>query len=144
MKKSPALVPILILLVSLLNTAMGRREAQYDEEARQAEREAKRSMKETVKRENPAKQFAGGVKQAALEGPAEFVSETADSTMEEPPVVGTLEGARRGSEKLLDKTVKGVAKVATLGYGEVDNYQVIEPEKGSEEPTKIKSKIPGT
>ena len=49
--------------------------------------------------------------------------------------------ARRGTQSLLDNTVKGAVKVATLGYGEVESYEVQEPEKGSGDPTKIKLKF---
>lgn len=120
------------------------RQGQYDEEARQAEREAKHLQKETKVRKNPARQFVSGVKEATVGGTTELVAEMTDGTIEDAPVVGTLEGARRGTENVLDKTVKGVSKVATLGYGEVEHYDVVEPEKGSEEPTKIRIKIPGT
>ena len=135
----------LVLLISLSFTqlAMSRR-GQYDEEARQAEREERKMHKETKKNSNPAKEIVSGVKEATVDSAAGLIADTADATATEKPVVGTLEGARRGSEKLLRHTVKGVSKVATLGYGEVDDYEVVEPAKDSEETTKIKIKIPGT
>ena len=44
----------------------------------------------------------------------------------------------RGTEKLLDHTVKGAYKVATLGKGELHSYEIVEPEKGSGEPNRKK------
>ncbi len=85
-----------------------------------------------------------GVKQATVDSTTGLISDTTEGTREDAAVVGTLEGARKGSEKVLDNTVKGVSKVATLGYGEVKNYEIQEPEKGKDEPTKIRIKIPGT
>ena len=134
---------LLVVSVSFFQFGMAR-QGQYDEEARQAEREAKQGHKEIRQKQNPAKQFAAGVKEATVDSTTGLLSETAEETKEAPAIVGTLEGARKGSEKLLDGTVKGAVKVATFGYGDVDHYEVIEPEEGSGEPTKIKIKIPGT
>ena len=135
----------LILAVSLLQPAMARR-GQYDEEARAQEKLEKEARKQSKKegRENPAKRFVGGVKQATVDSTADLLNETAQSTVEDKPVVGTLEGAAEGTGGVLDNAVKGVSKVATLGYGEVDSYEVEQPKKGTDEPTKIKIKIPGT
>ncbi|MBI3316775.1 MAG: hypothetical protein HYZ85_02055 [Candidatus Omnitrophica bacterium] len=138
------ILAVLLTLPSISGFSMSR-QGQYDEEARQAEREEKwRRDAEKKGAINPAKEIVGGVKQATVDSTAGFLSETAESTREEAPVVGTLEGARQGTEKLLDNTVKGAVKVATLGYGNAENYEIEEPEKGSGEPTKIKIKIPGT
>jgi hypothetical protein len=90
------------------------------------------------------KGFAGGVKQVAYDGPKEFVKETAEESTKKPPIVSVVEGVNKGTQKLLDTTVKGAYKVATLGQGELASYEVQEPEKGSGEPTKIKISIPGT
>ena len=135
----------ILILTSTLHLGMAR-QGQYDEEARQAEREEKamRKMEKEGSTQNPAKNFAGGVKQATVDSAAGLLSETADGTAEDAPIVGTVEGIRKGSGKVLDNTVKGVGKVATLGYGDVDNYEVEEPEHGTDEPTKIRIKIPGT
>lgn len=130
----------LALTLSAFQWGMANR-GQYDEEAREQERLEKEAKKAGV---NPAKRFAGGIKEATLDSTTAVLSETSDSTQEEGPLVGPLEGARRSSEKILDSTVRGAVKVATLGYGEVDNYEIVEPEKDSGEPTKIKIKIPGT
>ena len=101
---------------------------------------------ETSKTEDPSaiKGFAGVVKQVAYDGPKEFVKETAEETTKKPPIVSVVEGVNKGTQKLLDNTVKGAYKVATLGRGELESYEVQEPEKGSGEPTKIKISIPGT
>jgi len=134
---------ILILFLSLFQLGMAR-PAQYDEDAREAERHAKAEKKAASERSNPAKEIASGVKEATYDSTKDLLSETADSTANEPPVVGTVEGARLGSGKVLDHTLKGAYKVATLGFGELESYEVEEPESGSGEPTKIKIKIPGT
>lgn len=135
-----------ILLLSFTQLGMSRDPQQYDEEAREAERQEKiRRKKGSVPSPaEAAKNFASGVKEATVDSATGLFSETAESTQEDLPVVGTLEGARQGTEAVLDSTVKGAFKVATLGYGEVDQYDVEEPEAGSGEPTKIKIKIPGT
>lgn len=144
MKIRSAIIAALLVSFALAQLAMGRNVNQYDEEARQAEREAKRQQKETQRVHHPVKNFAGGVKQATVDSTAGLIADTVEETKDEAPVLGTLEGARKGSEKLLDNAVKGVAKVATLGYGDVEHYEVAEPEKGTDEPTKIRIKIPGT
>ena len=118
---------------------------QYDEEARRQEQE-ERLKEKAEKAQNPSsshpvRRFAGGVKQATVDSATGLVSDTIESDEDTPPVLRTLEGARRGSEKLLDNTVRGAVKVATLGYGEVKEYKVEEPAKGSGEPTKIKIKF---
>jgi hypothetical protein len=124
-----------ILTLSLLQLGMGRREGQYDEEAREAERQERLLRKaEKKERGNPLRNMAGGVKQATYDSTTDLVSESTEG----------VEGVNRGTGKVLDNTVKGVSKVASLGFSEVENYEVSEPEKGSDEPTKIKFKIPGT
>ncbi len=133
---------LLTAILSLFQLAMGSR-GQYDEEAREAEKLAKIEQKLNKESQNPIKRFAGGVKQATVDNTTDLISETAEGTRE-ASVNGTVEGVNRGSQKVLDNTVKGVAKVATLGYGEVDNYEVVEPAKDSDETTTIKIKIPGT
>ena len=145
--KSKSFFPVALLLVLsslFLQTGMSRR-GEYDEEARAQERiEKEQRRAEKHGHTNPFKNMAGGVKQATVDSAAGFVSDTTEGTKENAAVVGTLEGARQGSEKILDNTVKGVSKVATLGYGEVKSYEIQEPESGKDEPTKIKIKIPGT
>ena len=141
MKRSFGLILLLIPALSLGQMGMAR-QGQYDEEARQAEREEKATKKlEKKERKNPLKQIAGGVKQTTVDNTTDLISETAESTRDEAPVIGTIEGARKSSEKILDNTVKGVAKVATLGYGEVDHYEIQQPEHGTDDTTKIKIKL---
>ncbi len=141
MKKQSLILGSLLSAALLLQFGMANR-GQYDEEAREAERAAKQEHKDDVKtHKNAVKNFASGVKQATYDSAAGLISDTAESTSEEAPVVGTLEGARRGTAKVLDNTVKGVAKVATLGYGDVEHYTVEEPEAGTDEPTKVRIKL---
>ena len=141
----PMLALMLVLSSALaLQTGMSRR-GEYDEEARAQERLEKEQRKaEPHEHVNPIKRFFGGVKQATVDSTTGLISDTTEGTKDNAAVVGTLEGARQGSEKVLDNTVKGASKVATLGYGEVRNYEIQEPEKGKDEPTKIRIKIPGT
>ena len=145
MQTKPWIVLALILMTTL-QFGMGSREGQYDEEARAVERQEKLNRKEAKEtgHKNPVKGIAGGVKQATVDSATGLIGETTQGTAEDAPVIGTVEGARLGSQKVLDNTVKGVAKVATLGYGNVESYEVEEPESGTDEPTKIRIKIPGT
>lgn len=135
---------LFFLTLSLLQLGMGRREGQYDEEARAMEHQ-EREMRKLEKKErgNPLKNIAGGVKQATYDNATDLVSESSQGAAE-GPINGTVEGVNRGTGKVLDNTVRGVSKVATLGFGEVENYEVSEPEKGTDDTTKIKFKIPGT
>ena len=143
MKTSSLLVGFLIAGLSLTQFAMARR-GQYDEEAREAERFEKSIKKEEKESQSSVERFASGVKESTVDGPKELLSETVSGTAEDPPIIGTLEGARVGSGKVLDRAVKGAVKVATLGQAEIDSYEVTEPEAQSEKPTKITIKIPGT
>lgn len=143
MNKKSLFLFSLLSITLLLQFGMASK-GQYDEEAREQERLEKAAHKEAKRSGNPITRIAGGVKQATVDSTAGFVSETAEGTTNDTPVVGTLEGARKGTEKVLDNTVKGAYKVATLGYGDDPSYSVEEPEAGTDEPTKIKIKIPGT
>lgn len=143
MKKPFTYLSILFLIVSSLNLAMAGR-GQYDEEARAAERrerELKKSQKESA---HPVKNIAGGIKQATYDSTTGLLSDTAEGTKEDAPVIGTIEGARKGSEKVVDNAVKGAFKIATLGYGDVDTVKREDPEENSGEPTKFSIAIPGT
>ncbi len=133
--------------LSIVNLGMARKGI-YDEDAREEQRLAKEEAK-AAKVEgrsvlpHPGR-VAEGVKQATVDSTAGFISDTVEGTTEEAPVKGTLEGARLGTGKVLDSTLKGAVKVATLGYGELKNYEVEEPASGTDETTKIKIGIPGT
>ncbi len=93
---------------------------------------------------NAVKGMAKGVKNVAYDGPKDFVKETGKEIPKKPSLNNMVEGVNRGTEKLLDHTVKGAYKVATLGKGELHSYEIEEPKKGSDETMKIKIKIPGT
>jgi hypothetical protein len=134
------LLPAVVLALALLQLGMAR-SGQYDEEAREAERLQKLSGKQTElpkERKNPLKGMASGVKQAAFDAPAELVADTAEGTIQEPPIVGTIDGAREGSGRAVDSAVKGVVKVATLGYVSPQKVDVEEPRADSNEYTKFK------
>ncbi len=140
MKKNAGIMVTLAVGIGLMQLAMGNNPNQYDLEAREQEKAVKQMEKEAKAsgKTRPLKGIASGVKQVAVDAPQGLISETAEETAADKPVLGTLEGARKGTGKVLDSTVKGVAKVATLGYGDVDNYKVEEPKANSDEPTKIK------
>ncbi len=142
MKKNTVFLLIVVFSASVFQMGMARR-GEYDEEAREAERIAKFNHTEQRRSGSPVHTMAEGIRDVVT-APAGFISETAQGTVENAPGIGTLEGVNAGSEKLLDKTLKGTVKVATFGLGELHNYEVQEPEAGSGEPTKIKIKIPGT
>lgn len=93
---------------------------------------------------SPIQRIASGVKQVAYDGPKEFTEETVEDVPKKPPLVGVVEGMNERTKKLLDHTLKGVYRVATLGTSELESYEIEEPEKGSGEPAKIKISIPGT
>ena len=93
---------------------------------------------------SPIKGIASGVKNVAYDGPKDFTKETVKEIPKKPSIVNVVEGVNKGTEKLLDHTIKGAYKVATLGQGELESYEIQEPEKGSDEPTKIKISLPGT
>jgi|GEM_PF-2487130 len=94
--------------------------------------------------QSPLKGIASGVKNVAYDGPKDFTEETVKAVPKKPPIVNVVEGVNRGTEKLLDHTIKGAYKVVTLGTDELESYEIQEPEKGSNEPTKIKISLPGT
>ena len=93
---------------------------------------------------SPVQGVAGGVKKVVYEGPKDFTKETLKGAQEKPHIVNVVEGVNKGTEKLLDHTLKGAYKVATLGQGDLKSYEIEEPRKGSDDTTKIKIKIPGT
>ena len=90
--KKEHLLYLLIAVLSFSQLGMGKREGQYDEEARAAERQGRLHKNE--------------------------LQETKE-------------------EEAVDETVEIVEEKA-------GNYEVEEPEQGTDEPTKIKIKIPGT
>ncbi len=92
---------------------------------------------------SPVKGMASGVKQVAYEGPKDFAKETV-AVPKKPTITNVVESVNKGTKKLLDHTIKGAYKVATLGMSDLDSYEVEEPKKGSDEPTKFKISIPGT
>ncbi len=79
-----------------------------------------------------------------LEEKARLAEESETEAVSKPGVAGFFERMNRGVSGFFDRTLKGTYKVATLGQSELQSYEVEEPEKGSEEPTKIKFTLPGT
>lgn len=143
MKKHSS-VGLILLLLTLAALTMGMaRRGEYDYEAREEEQIAKRNQREEPRSQSAARGFASGVKEIAT-GPAHMLSETAQGTAGDKSVDGAIGAVNTGSERLLDNTIKGTVKVATLGFGNLKSYEIEEPESGSGEPTKIKIKIPGT
>jgi len=141
MKARTAALIVLVVFLGALQLGMGRRSDQYDEEARASEKATKSGGHRLS---NPATGIASGIKGATVDTTSGFISETAGSTRDGAPVLGTLEGARKGTEAILDGAVKGAVKVATLGQADLTHYEVREPEDNSDDTTKITIKIPGT
>ena len=137
MKKGHLLV--LVLLATATQFGMAR-SGQYDEDARQQEKIQKQmdQSTQTPEKRHPAKNFASGVKEMTVDNVKDTLSNTAGSTMREKPVVGTLDGTQQAGEKVVDNTIKGVKKVASLGYAKDDSYEIEQAEKGSGDPAKIK------
>lgn len=130
---------ILILAIASINFGMSRR-GQYDEEARKQEKIQKAMEKETQVTEpvNPVKNFAAGVKEITVDNAKDALVDTADGTVSKHPVAGTLEGARVGGDKVIDNTIKGVKKVASLGFAKDESYEIEEPVDKSGKAAKIK------
>lgn len=131
----------------------------------QAVKNSKESLKETGKETaelksetttlKHVKSMVSGVTQVVGSGPKQLIENTIDETKSGPPVLGTVEGIKKGSGELVDSTVKGAYKVATLGYGEVKKVEMEEPKKpkdaedskdaldpSKKDPTKFKISIP--
>ena len=131
---------LLTLFAVSLNLGMARDKSQYDEEARRQEqfqKEIQEANKVPTKRE-PLKNFATGVKQLTVDNVEDALGDTAEGTITEKPIVGTLDGAEKGSSKVVDNTIKGVKKVVSLGYSTDDSYEIEEAEKGSGDAAKIR------
>jgi hypothetical protein len=130
---------ILVLILAATGFGMAR-SGQYDEEARQQEKLQKQMAQETQtpEKRHPAKNFATGIKEVTYDNVRDTLGNTAGSTMHEKPVVGTLDGTQQAGEKVVDNTIKGVKKVASLGYAKDDSYEIAQPEKGSGDAAKIK------
>ena len=128
-----------MVLGVILNLGMSRR-GQYDEEARQQEKLQKQTNQESqpAEKSHPARNFASGIKEMTVDNAKDALSDTAEGTISKNPVTGTIEGVRQGTNKVIDNTIKGVKKVASLGYAKDDSYEVQEAEKGSGDAAKIK------
>lgn len=144
MKISSAMIILVILALSSLQYGMAR-QGQYDEEAREqerlekAQRKAARSSGEKV---SPAKNFVGGLGEATVGSTATIVGETAEGAKEGGPIAGTLEGANKAAGDAFDKTLKGAVKVATLGYGNLNSYEIEDPKANQGQDTsKVKIKF---
>lgn len=135
MKTTQQTLTLLLILAASTHLGMARH-GEYDEEAR-AEERIEKEMNKDEERHNPVKAVAEGVKTAAVDAPAELVTETRDATNMKSPVTGTLEGARVGSANAVKTAAKGVFEVATLGYADTDKMKVQQPKKDSEDVTKF-------
>lgn len=127
----------LVTGLCMLTMGMSSR-GQYDEEARDFEKAQSENKKAGYSATQPAQDVASGVKQATYDSTKEFLSETAQGTSENPPVVGTVKGVTAGAGKVLENTSKGIAKVATFGRADSNSFRVEEPEYRSDETTKVK------
>jgi len=129
----------LVLVIAVANFGMAR-SGQYDEAAREEEKVQKQMDKEAqaLEKSHPARNFATGVKEMTVDNVRDTLSDTAEGTLHEKPIIGTLDGTQQAGEKVVDNTIKGIKKVASLGYAKNDNYEIEEPEKGSGDAAKIK------
>src|SRR5512140_169081 len=101
MRKNTWIIAFLVLC--FIQLGMGRRQGQYDEEARAQEKAAKAADK--YKAPSPseaAKRFAEGVKEVTYDGPKTLVSETVDSVKNKNSSSQT-----EAEHPVLDHTVKG-------------------------------------
>ncbi|MFH1799580.1 MAG: hypothetical protein ABH891_01860 [Candidatus Omnitrophota bacterium] len=132
-------IPALVLVSAIAGFGMAR-SGQYDEDARAQEKIQKQMAQEvsTSEKRHPAKNFATGVKEVTYDNVRDTLSDTGGSTMHEKPVIGTLDGTQQAGEKVVDNTIKGVKKVASLGYAKDDSYEIEQAEKGSGDAAKIR------
>jgi response regulator of citrate/malate metabolism len=126
-------------MAAMIHLGMAR-SAQYDEDARAQEKIQKQMDQEaqTPEKRHPAKNFATGVKEVTYDNVRDTLNDTGEATLHEKPVVGTLGGTQQAGEKVVDNTIKGVKKVASLGYAKDDSYEIEQAEKGSGDAAKIK------
>jgi len=139
MDKNLKLAFFLMIVAAALNLG-ARSSDQYDQEARTQEKAQKQMEEEAQAPEqhHPMKNFASGVKEMTVDNAKDALSDTAEGTTHEKPVVGTLDGAQKGGAKVIDNTIKGVKKVVSLGYSKDDSYTVEEPAEHSGDAAKIK------
>lgn len=138
MKKRSLLIALVFL--ASVSIGMGRNPDQYDEEARDQEKNQKILQKELPAEDSPSapKNFATGLKEMTVDNVKDTLSDTAEGTVHEKPVVGTLDGAQKAGDKVVDNTIKGVKKVVSLGYAKDSSYEIQEAEEGSGDAAKIK------
>ncbi len=132
----------LVLGICALSLGMGRH-GQYDDEARDRERMEKEYKKAGYDTASTAEDslvgdVSGGIKQATYDSTKGLLQDTAEGTVSDAPVVGTVQGVVKGSGKVLENTSKGIAEVVTLGRADRDSFRVEEPEDNSEDTTKVK------
>ncbi|MSR77797.1 MAG: hypothetical protein EXS63_06200 [Candidatus Omnitrophica bacterium] len=139
-KKHSSFLALLVVILAASHLGMARK-GQYDEEAREAERQEKNSGSnyQAPSPAEAAKNFVGGMKQATVGSATGLVSDTIETTRKKTITSGNAT-LHEGDSAVLDNTVKGVAKVATLGYGQVNHYEVEDPKAGTNETSKIKIK----
>ena len=139
LKMEKKILVTLVLVIAAANFGMAR-SGQYDEDARQQEKVQKQMDKEVqvLDKRHPAKNFATGIKEVTYDNVKDTLGDTAHGTMSEKPVVGTLDGTQQAGEKVIDNTIKGVKKVASLGYAKDDSYEIEQPKEKSGDAAKIK------
>jgi len=136
MKKRSAV--LLLVLAIFVNFGMAR-QGQYDEDAREQERLQRQMAQEAGQTSTrPVRNIASGIKEITYDNVRDVTKDTAKATAHEAPVVGTLDGSQKASEKVVDNTIRGVKKVASLGLARDDSYSIEEAEKGSGDAAKIK------
>lgn len=81
----------------------------------------------------PVRGVAGGVVGVG-KGAKELVAQTVEETKSGKLIEGTVEGVTAGSKAMVDSTVRGAYRVATLGYDELEPGEI-----EHEEPSKPQS-----
>jgi hypothetical protein len=129
------------VLLAVSSIGMGRNHNQYDQEAREQEKARKQLAAEARASEEsrrPVKNMAAGIKELTYDNVRDVTKDTVHGTATEAPIVGTLDGTRQAGTQVVDNTIRGVKKVASLGFAKDDSYEIEEAQKGSGDAAKIK------
>ncbi len=130
MKKYLRMRHLMILFLAIASAGMGS-DAQYDQEARENEK-LRRQLEESGELE--------AIEQTDKEL-EEALHEAKDESADQDDKSGLEKRLTKG-RKAIAGTFRGAVKAAT--FGAVEDYEVVEPAKDSEDTGRIRIKIPGT
>ena len=131
MTKNIFLVCIILLLSCFIQNALSLAQESPKEE------KVKKHESKVIK---PVKAVAAGVSEVG-KAPKQLIEDTVAES-KSSPILGTVEGIRKGSGPLVKSTIKGAYKVATLGMDEAEEVEVENPKNpvmqadGKGDPTK--------